>query len=57
MTAGVQPITDAERRARIDKAQRLMRENKLDAIVLENGTSMFYFTGTGRNPANASPRW
>ena len=50
MLNGVQPITDAERRARIDKAQRLMRENKLDAIVLENGTSMFYFTGTGRNP-------
>jgi len=50
MLDGVQPIADAERRARIDKAQRLMRENKLDAIVLENGTSMFYFTGTGRNP-------
>jgi Xaa-Pro aminopeptidase len=51
MLDGVQPITDAERRARIDKAQRLMRENKLDAIVLEAGTSMFYFTGTGRTPA------
>jgi Xaa-Pro dipeptidase len=50
MLDGVQPITDAERRARIDKAQRLMRENKLDAIVLEAGTSMFYFAGTGRNP-------
>jgi Xaa-Pro dipeptidase len=50
MLDGVQPITDAERRARIDKAQRLMRENKLDAIVLEAGTSMFYFTGTGRTP-------
>jgi Xaa-Pro dipeptidase len=50
MLDGVQPIADAERRARIDKAQRLMRENKLDAIVLEGGSSMFYFTGTGRNP-------
>ena len=50
MLDGVQPITDAERRTRIDKAQRLMRENKLDAIVLEAGTSMFYFTGTGRTP-------
>jgi Xaa-Pro dipeptidase len=48
MLDGIQPITDEERRARIDKAQRLMRENKLDAIVLENGTSMFYFAGTGR---------
>jgi Xaa-Pro dipeptidase len=50
MLDGIQPITDAERRARIDKAQRLMRDHKLDAILLEAGTSMFYFTGTGRNP-------
>jgi len=50
MLDGVKPITDAERRARIDKAQRLMGENKLDAVVLEAGTSMFYFAGTGRNP-------
>jgi Xaa-Pro dipeptidase len=46
MLDGVQPITDAERRTRIDKAQRLMHENKLEAIVLETGSSMFYFTGT-----------
>jgi Xaa-Pro dipeptidase len=52
MLDGVQPITDAERHARIDKAQRLMRENKLDAILLEAGTSMYYFTGTGRNAAD-----
>jgi len=50
MLDGVQPITVDERRARVDKAQRLMRENKIDAIVLENGSSMFYFTGTYRNP-------
>jgi Xaa-Pro dipeptidase len=52
MLDGVQPITREERRARIDKAQRLMRENKLDAIVLEPGSSTFYFTGTYRNPAD-----
>lgn len=46
MTSGIQPITDDERRARIAKAQRLMAENKIGAIVLESGTSMFYFTGT-----------
>jgi hypothetical protein len=46
MTAGVQPITDDERRARIEKARRLMRENKLGAIVMEGGSSLFYFTGT-----------
>jgi Xaa-Pro dipeptidase len=38
-------ITDAERLARIEKARRLMRDNGIDAIVLEGGTSMFYYTG------------
>ena len=45
MTDGVQPITDDERAARVEKARRLMRENKLAAVVLPAGTSMFYFTG------------
>jgi Xaa-Pro dipeptidase len=39
------PISDDERRARIAKAQRLMVENKLDAIYLESGSSLFYYTG------------
>jgi len=39
------PITDTERLARIEKARKLMAENGIDAIVLEGGTSMFYFTG------------
>src|SRR5262245_8801477 len=39
------PITDDERRARIAKAQRLMTEQGIGAIVLESGTSMSYFTG------------
>lgn len=42
---GVVPISDAERLTRIDKARRLMIENGLDAILLEGGTSMFYYTG------------
>ena len=45
MTAGVVPIGDDERKARIAKAQRLMAEQKIDAIYLEPGSSMFYFTG------------
>ncbi|HVS21311.1 MAG TPA: Xaa-Pro peptidase family protein, partial [Pyrinomonadaceae bacterium] len=45
MTAGVVPITDDERKARIAKAQRLMAEQKIDAIYIESGTSMYYFTG------------
>ena len=45
MTEGVVPIALDERRARIDKARRLMREKRIDAIYLEPGTSMSYFTG------------
>src|SRR4051794_12350001 len=46
MTDGVKPITGEERRARIEKARRLMRENKIGALFMERGSSMFYFTGT-----------
>jgi Xaa-Pro dipeptidase len=42
---GVVPISDDERRARIEKARRLMAENGISALFLEGGTSMFYFTG------------
>jgi Xaa-Pro dipeptidase len=45
MTAGVAPITLDERKARIEKARRLMADNRIDAIVLEGGSSMFYYTG------------
>jgi Xaa-Pro aminopeptidase len=45
MTDGIVPITLDERRARIEKARRLMTENGIDAILVEGGTSMFYFTG------------
>ncbi len=38
-------ITDDERRARIEKARRLMAENGIDAMFLEGGSSMTYFTG------------
>jgi Xaa-Pro dipeptidase len=37
------PISDDERRARIEKARRLMAEHGLGAIVLEPGTSMSYY--------------
>ena len=45
MTGDVVPITLDERRGRIEKARRLMREKRIDAIYLEPGSSMFYFTG------------
>jgi Xaa-Pro dipeptidase len=43
MTADVKPISREERQSRISKAQELMRENKVDALFLEPGTSMKYF--------------
>lgn len=45
MTTGVVPITEAERKERIVKAQRLMAEQKLDAIFMEGATSCYYYTG------------
>ena len=45
MSDGAPPITDGERAGRVERARRLMRDNRLDAIYLENGTSMYYFTG------------
>ena len=38
------PITNDERRARIERARRLMAESKIDALMLAGGTSMAYFT-------------
>ena len=67
MTADVRPITPAERAARIEKAQRLMADNKIGAIYLEGGSSMFYFTGVRWGlserpfvcviPATGEPAW
>lgn len=45
MTDDVVPISADERKARIAQAQRLMAEQKIGAIYLEPGSSMFYFTG------------
>ena len=41
----VAPITDDERRARIEKARKLMTDNGISAMFLEGGSSMFYYTG------------
>ena len=45
VTSKIVPITDAERKARLAMAQRLMGENKIDAIYMDGGHSMEYFTG------------
>ncbi len=44
MTAGIVPISDDERRARMEKARRLMAESKIDAMLIEGGTGLVYFT-------------
>jgi Xaa-Pro dipeptidase len=44
MRAQATPITNPERRARIEKARRLMIEHKIDAIMLTQGSSLVYFT-------------
>ncbi|TVP50848.1 MAG: aminopeptidase P family protein [Mongoliibacter sp.] len=43
MMGDVKPISREERQSRIEKAQELMRKNKVDALFLEPGTSMKYF--------------
>ena len=43
MLDGVRPITDAERRGRIEQARRLMAEQGIDALLLEPGTSFSYY--------------
>jgi Xaa-Pro dipeptidase len=45
ITGDAQPITPAERLARIAKAQRLMRQHGLGSILIEPGASLTYFTG------------
>ncbi len=39
------PISDEERKGRIEYARLLMAQNHLDALLLEPGSSLFYFTG------------
>jgi Xaa-Pro dipeptidase len=67
MTAGITPISDDERRARIARAQELIRENRMDGIVIEPGTTLLYYTGVRWGlserlfafiiPANGQPAW
>lgn len=45
ITGDAMPIGVDERLARIGKAQRLMRQQNIDAILLEPGSAMLYFTG------------
>ncbi len=67
MTDGIVPISDDERSERIEKARRLMVENKIAALYLEPSSSLFYYTGVrwGTSermfamvlPARGEPAW
>ncbi len=46
MTAGIQAITIEEFKARIEQACSLMKANDIDAVYLNAGTNLYYFTGT-----------
>src|SRR3990172_4540589 len=43
MRDGIVPISDDERRARIAKAQKLMADQRIDAMFMEGTASCFYF--------------
>ena len=45
MTEGVAPIAVEELRARVARAQRLMREQGVAALYLDTSTNLAYFTG------------
>jgi len=67
MTTGLVPITADERQSRIERARQLMRDRGLDAMFLESGSSLFYYTGVrwGRSerpfgaviPVRGEPAW
>lgn len=44
MRSQARPITAEERRGRVEKARRLMAEEKIDALMLCSGMSLMYFT-------------
>ena len=45
MTTDIVPIAVDERLARIEKAHRLMQDNNIDAMYVESGSGLFYYTG------------
>ena len=51
MTAGVEPIGDAELEVRQRRAQELMREAGIDALYLDTSPNLFYFTGLDLKPS------
>ncbi len=51
MTAGAVPIALAEHRGRIERAQAFMAAQGIDAVYLNAGSNLTYFTGTRWSPS------
>ena len=47
MAGDARPIEAAELAARVDQAQRLMREQRIQALYLDTSSNLAYFTGIG----------
>jgi Xaa-Pro aminopeptidase len=45
LTGDAKPISVQERRSRIERAQSLMAQRKVGALLIESGSSLEYFTG------------
>ncbi|MEO8295643.1 MAG: Xaa-Pro peptidase family protein, partial [Gemmatimonadota bacterium] len=45
ITGNAKSITAAEREQRVERARQLMSEQDIAALVLESGTSLYYYTG------------
>lgn len=46
MTIGIEPIPKSEYQLRIERAMALMQAQQIDAVYLNAGTNLYYFTGT-----------
>ncbi len=51
MTTDIVPISTSEFKQRIDNATQLMQEHNIDAMYLNAGTNLYYFTGTRWYPS------
>ena len=45
MTTHAVPIGSEERKKRVKKAQNIMKKNNIDALLMEAGSALIYFTG------------
>ncbi len=45
MTINAVPIGSEERKKRVKKAQNIMKQNNIDALLMEAGSALIYFTG------------